>query len=71
MQSKLKELRLKKKLSKTELGNILNMERHLISRIENCDLKMIRPSDLVALCKFFNVSVKSIMDLSDEIKEVS
>lgn len=58
---------MKKPTSQTELGKELNMSQMAISRIETGTAHM-QDVDIIAYCKFFNVSADYILGLTEDPK---
>lgn len=64
MKNRVKELRKERNLKQTELASKVNTSQQNISRIENGDNTL--PADtLIALAKFFNVSIDYLLCLTD------
>ncbi|MBQ7467213.1 MAG: helix-turn-helix transcriptional regulator [Clostridia bacterium] len=59
---RLKELRLEKKLSQSQLSKLLNIGNSSISRWEN-DQATINSDQLIILAKFFNVTTDWLLGL--------
>lgn len=53
------------KLSQTELGKKLNMSQKAISRLETGE-SHLQDDDIIAYCKFFNVSADYILGITDK-----
>ena len=62
---KVKRLREQAELNQTQLGAATNMTQRKISYIERGEFE---PSleDLIALCRFFNVSADDLLGLNEE-----
>ena len=54
----------KTKLNQTDLGQKLHMSQKAISRLETGDAHL-QDDDIIAYCKFFNVSADYILGLID------
>lgn len=73
--NRIKELRLKNKLSQAELGEKLNLPKGTLSRYEN-EVREPKPETWQALADYFNVSIPYIKgeifynDLSDKEKKI-
>lgn len=73
--NRIKELRLKNKLSQSELGNKVNASNQAISAYES-GFRIPKPETWQALADYFNVSVPYLQgkifkeDLSDEAQEM-
>lgn len=65
METRIKELRLSKKLFQRALGNIVNCSQNYISQIE-LEQTLPRADVLVAIAKHFGVSVDYILCLTDQ-----
>ena len=64
MYKRIRDLREDKDLSQTQIANILNISQSTYSRYESGYLDV--PSEvLIALSKFYNVSVDYILELKD------
>lgn len=65
MKTRIKELRLSKKMTQRALGNIINCSQNYISQIE-LELALPRADVLVAIADYFNVSVDYLLCLTDQ-----
>lgn len=65
--TRLKSLREDKDYTQADIGNVIQKSQQGYNHIEagRSELKI---DDLVALCKFYNVSADYIIGLTDEIK---
>lgn len=61
---RLKELRLEKNIGQVELAKKLNLSKGIISLWEN-DLREPKLSNLVAIAKFFEVSIDYLVGLEN------
>lgn len=61
---RLKELRIEKELGQVELANALNVSKGIISLWEN-GLREPKLSNLIALAKFFEVSLDYLVGFTD------
>lgn len=69
MESRVKELRLARRLSQEMLGQSLGITQQTISKIENGKYDI--PTDLlISLSNFFNVTTDYILGLSDIIRNL-
>lgn len=64
MGTKLRELRLEQGISQRQLGEILGFSNQAVSTWE-CGLREPDCDSLIALAKFFNVSVDFLLGLSE------
>ena len=62
--ARLKELRIERKLSHTELGKIIGVNGSTISRWENGVIS-IKDEDLVRVAKFFGVKTDFLLGIED------
>ena len=62
---RVKELRKQKRLSQTELGDVLGLTHKSISTIES-GVRGTTIEKLILLAKFFNVSTDYLLGLKDE-----
>ena len=63
--TRVKELRKQKRLSQTELGEVLGLTHKSISTIES-GVRGTTLEKLILLAKFFNVSTDYLLGLKDE-----
>ena len=63
--TRVKELRKQKRLSQTELGEVLGLTHKSISTIES-GVRGTTIEKLILLAKFFNVSTDYLLGLKDE-----
>lgn len=67
---KLKEIRISKGLTQEEVGEIINVNRATVSRIEN-KVSVINNKQIVELCKALDVRAGQLLgleDIEDQIK---
>lgn len=69
MLKRIKKLRIEKGVSQEEVAKVLGVSCKLYCEIENGDVS-IKTSQLVAFCKFFNISPDYILELIDEKREL-
>ena len=62
---KIKELRIERGLTQTELGKILNVTQKSISKYETEQLDL-STAITIKLCKFFEVSADYLLGLKDD-----
>lgn len=65
MKTRVKELRLSKKLSQRALGSIVNCSQNYISQVE-LEKALPRADVLVSIAKYFGVSVDYLLCLTDQ-----
>lgn len=62
---RIKELRLERNLTQTQLAHVLNTTQKCISKYETERLDL-STSTVIALCKFFDVSADYLLGITDE-----
>lgn len=65
--NRIKELRLNRNYSQTEIAELLNMEQANYSKYER-GVKQLGVKTIIKLCKIYNVSADYLLELSDELK---
>ena len=63
---RIRELRIEKGLTQTELAKILNTTQKSISKYET-EFLDLNTNTIIALCKFFNVSADYLLGLTDDM----
>ncbi len=69
MLKRIKELRIENGLSEEEVAKVLGVSCKLYCKIEKGEVS-IKASQLVAFCKFFNISPDYIFEFIDEKREL-
>ncbi|MFR5876651.1 MAG: helix-turn-helix domain-containing protein [Eubacterium sp.] len=64
--TKLRDLRIDKDITQTQLAKILGVKQAAISKYE-LGLREYKIEDLIKLCKFYNVSADYILDLPKDL----